>query len=304
MIYTLTLNPSLDYRLQTENLRLRTVNRSAGESFRAGGKGINVSGMLSLLGAETVSMGFAGGFAGNEILRLLKADGVEADFVGIKGNSRINVKINDEGDTEINASGPEISADELGKLFEKLEKIKPGDTLVMAGNPHKGARNNIYAETGEKLSGVRIVVDTTGERLLNTLKLKPFLIKPNREELEELFGEKDCTQNRLYDLAKKLKKAGADNVLVSMGKDGAFLVAESGKVYCAEAPELKPVYTVGSGDCAVAGFIYGFDKSGNAAEALKWAVACGSANAAAEGFPTKESVNNFINLINIRETGD
>ena len=304
MIYTLTLNPSLDYRLQTKNLRFYEVNRSVGESFGAGGKGINVSKMLSLLGAETVSMGFAGGFSGDEIIRLLKADGIKTDFVRIKENSRINVKINDNGDTEINASGPEISDSELEALFEKLKTIKCGDTLVMAGKPQKGAKSNIYAEIGEKLSGVRIVVDTTGKQLLNTLKLKPFLIKPNREELAELFGEKACTENRLYDLAKELKNQGAENVLVSMGKDGAFLVAESGKVYRAEAPKLKPVYTVGSGDCAVAGFIYGFDKSGNAAEALKWAVACGSANAATEGFPTKESVNNFINLINITEVGD
>lgn len=301
MIYTLTLNPSLDYRVQTKNMRFYEVNRSMAESFCAGGKGINVSKMLYILGAETVSMGFTGGFSGNEIVRLLKAEGVKTDFVRIKDNSRINIKINDSGDTEINASGPEISDGELEALFEKLKAIKIEDTLVMAGSPQKGATNDIYAEIGKKLSGVRIVVDTTGEQLLNTLKLKPFLIKPNREELEELFGEKNCTENRLYDLAKKLKKTGAENVLVSLGSGGAFLVSNDRKIYVAKAPKIKPVDTVGSGDCAVAGFIYGFDKSGSVKTALKWAVACGSANAASKGLPTKELVNNFINMINITE---
>ena len=304
MIYTLTVNPSLDYVMTSDCLNIGEVNRSREDYFIAGGKGINVSRMLKNLNIKSVALGFEAGFTGKELISMLQNEGIENDFLSLNnGLTRINVKIKTNNDTEFNASGPVICTDDKRKLFERLNTLYDGDMLVIAGNVQKSAGDNFYAEICERMDdkNVSVAVDTTGAQLFNTLRYKPFLVKPNNSELEELFGEQNCGMERLCFFAQKLREKGAKNVLVSLGSGGAFLAAENGKIYKANAPEISVKYTVGSGDCAVAGFIYGYIKNGDCTEALRLAVACGSANAASDGFPCKELVENLKDKIIVTE---
>ena len=294
-VYTVTFNPALDYLMYTSGVNMGETNRSNKETLQFGGKGINVSAVLASLGVKTVALGFVGGFTGKMLEKEVKKQGIKTDFIYLKkGNTRINVKIKDTPETEINAKGPEISPDDISKLFKKLKRIKKGDTLVLSGSVPKGVSLNIYKEIFERLSKkkINIVVDAAGELLLNTLPLNPFLIKPNKGELEELVGAKLKTLDDIKNAAEQLKQKGAKNVLVSLGSDGALLLDQNGNYYYHKAPKITPINTVAAGDSAVAGFIAGFD---NGFEyALKLAVASGSATAAKEGIATKKEIISLI----------
>ena len=300
MIYTVTFNPALDYILELDKLEIGKIQKSKTELILPGGKGINVSTVLTNLEIDNIALGYKAGFVGAELERLLRNMKVKTDFIDLEeGNSRINVKISGEEETAINTNGPKISESKILELLEKLKNLTENDFLVLSGSIPSSIKDDIY----EKICGivreqnVRIVVDATKNLLVQALKYNPFLIKPNNEELGEIFGVEIHTKEDAYVYGKKLKEMGAQNVLVSMGKIGAVLIDEVGKEHFLKSPEGKRVNTVGSGDSMVAGFIAGFLKYNNYEDALKMGVSAGSASALSKYLATKEEVYNLFNNI-------
>ena len=304
MIYTVTLNPSIDYIIETDKFKIGEVNRANKEELYPGGKGINVSLMLNELQVENTALGFLGGFIGEYIENTLASNGVNTEFIKLeKGFSRINLKIKNEVETEINGKGPHISEDKLQLLYKKIEKLKDEDILVLCGSIPKSLSNTLYQDIISMVAkkNVKVIVDATSNLLLNTLKYNPFLIKPNIHELEEIFDTKiDCIDSTIF-YATKLKDMGAENVLISMGKDGALLIDSKGKIYLSNAPYGDVVNTVGSGDSMVAGFISGYLKTKDYKEALKLGASCGSATAFSSGIGEKKLIDTLKNEIEIKE---
>lgn len=263
MIYTLTLNPSLDYHMDIDKISLGSTNRSSGEDIYFGGKGINVSYILHRLGKESVCLGFTAGFTGEKLEKMLCDEGLTCDFIKLGyGDTRINVKLCGESITEINASGAVVNQADVDILFSKLDKLKFGDILVLAGSVPRGLHSDIYEKIMQQLSGrgIKFVVDSHGEALRSALKYKPFLIKPNFEELCELFGKRFETKEQIISAMGELRDAGAVNVLVSLGDKGALLLDEYGKLHIAHPIKITPHNTVGAGDGMVSGFLAGLDK--------------------------------------------
>lgn len=282
MVYTVTLNPALDYIMQVKKLRFDDINRSYFEDLHYGGKGINVSVVLKRLGIANKAMGFIAGFTGDRLEEMLISEGIDCDFLRLeKGDTRINVKIKSETELDINARGPQIEPKDIENLISGLNKIQPGDYLVLAGSIPENLPDDIYERMLSELDGrgVNFVVDTTGDLLLRVLKYKPFLIKPNHHELGDLFGVKVQSDEDVVLYAKKLQELGAKNVLVSRGSKGATLLDENGKVTNIGIIEGKIVSTVGSGDSMVAGFIAGYSDTGDFSHALRLGAACGNATA-------------------------
>ena len=300
MIYTVTFNPALDYIVNMDNLKLGETNRSTSEMILSGGKGINVSIVLKNLGFDNVALGFVAGFTGEEIENGTRKLGITTDFIHLKeGLSRINVKLKASEETEVNGTGPIISEDELNALYGKLENLKKDDILVLAGSVPNTLPQDIYEKIMEMLQdkGIKIVVDATKDLLLNVLKYKPFLIKPNNHELSEIFGVEIKTEQEIIDYAKKLQDKGARNVLVSRAGDGAILIAENGDIYKSPAPKGKVVNSVGAGDSMVAGFIAGYLKNNSYEEAFKTGVASGSASAFSKYLAKKEEIIEILNTL-------
>ena len=300
MIYTVTFNPALDYIVNMDNLKLGETNRSTSEMILSGGKGINVSIVLKNLGFDNVALGFVAGFTGEEIENGTRKLGITTDFIHLKeGLSRINVKLKASEETEVNGTGPIISENELNALYGKLENLKKDDILVLAGSVPNTLPQDIYEKIMEMLQdkGIKIVVDATKDLLLNVLKYKPFLIKPNNHELSEIFGVEIKTEQKIIDYAKKLQDKGARNVLVSRAGDGAILIAENGDIYKSPAPKGKVVNSVGAGDSMVAGFIAGYLKNNNYEEAFKTGVASGSASAFSKYLAKKEEILEILNTL-------
>lgn len=300
MIFTVTFNPSLDYIVGLDTFREGAVNRSRWEQIYPGGKGINVSMVLKNLDIGNIALGFIGGFTGTEIQRRVKAFGCDTDFVKLKsGNSRINVKIKADQESEINGQGPDISKKELGQLFNKLELLKKGDILILAGSIPAALPEDSYENIMKFLEnrGIKIVVDATGELLLRVVKYQPFLIKPNNHELGEIFGVTLNGREEIIAHAERLQKMGARNVLVSMAGDGAILVAEDGTIHQMKPPRGVVKNSVGAGDSMVAGFIAGYLKNQNYQEAFQMGVATGSASAFSETLATREEVRKLLDEI-------
>lgn len=297
MIYTLTVNPSLDYIVDVEHFKTGEVNRTKGEKIFPGGKGINVSIVLQNLGIENKALGFTAGFTGSEIERLLGQKGVNTDFLHIKsGLSRINVKLRSDEESEINGSGPKIGKDDIDALFAKLEKLSEGDTLVLAGSIPSSLPQTFYSDIMAHLKpkNVRFVVDATNDLLKKSLDYNPFLVKPNNHELGEIFGVKLETREDVIPYALKFREMGAQNVLVSMAGKGAVLASADGKVYEHDAPKCTLVNSVGAGDSMVAGFITGFINTASYEEALKMGLCAGTASASLEELATKEDVEKIL----------
>lgn len=293
MIYTVTFNPSIDYIVSVEDFELGRVNRTSKELVYPGGKGVNVSLVLMNLGKKSTALGFVAGFTGTEIENSLKDWGCLTDFIPVKqGMSRINLKLRAKEETEINGQGPKLSADDLEKLYRKLDCLENGDILVLAGSIPSTLPDSIYQDIMARLKekDIRIVVDATKDLLVNVLKYQPFLIKPNNHELGEIFGVKLQDKEEIITYAKKLQEMGARNVLVSMAGDGAVLVAEDGSVLKSEAPKGKVVNSVGAGDSMVAGFITGYLEKGDYKHAFYTGIAAGSASAFSERLATKDEV--------------
>ena len=301
MIYTVTFNPSLDYIVRMDHFEAGAINRVSYEQVLAGGKGINVSIVLHNLGHESTALGFVAGFTGAEIEHKLDAFPVKHDFVHLEnGFSRINVKAKAENETEINGQGPGISEAAQKKLFEKLDTLGKGDTLVLAGSIPKTLPDDIYERIMERLDGrgIRIVVDAEKKLLLNVLKYHPFLIKPNNHELGDMFGVVLKTDEEIVTYAKKLQEKGATNVLISMAGDGAILLTADGKHYKSPAPKGKLVNSVGAGDSMVAGFLTGCIESHDDLEtAFYMGVATGSASAFSENLATRPEVEGLLKTI-------
>lgn len=300
MIYTVTFNPALDYVIRMESLNLGTVNRSSAEAVYYGGKGINVSTVLKNIGVDSVALGFVAGFTGKEIEEGVKNMGVATDFIKLpEGMSRINVKIKAEQETEINGQGPAISMEQVEKLFEKLDRLKKGDCLVLAGTIPASLPSDIYEQIMDRMRDkeIHIVVDATKDLLLNVLKYRPFLIKPNNHELGEMFGVVLKTDEEIVEYAKKLQERGARNVLVSMAGDGAILLTETKEVYKMGVPKGTVVNSVGAGDSMVAGFVASYFTEHDYLKALKFGTATGSATAFSEGLATIDKVEELLKTL-------
>lgn len=300
MIYTVTLNPALDYVLKVGLLSSDDINRAESEAIYYGGKGINVSVILTRLGIENKALGFIGGFTGRELERRLKADGISCDFNVLEnGTTRINVKIKSREEIDINAEGPLITEADFSKLLNKLDAVKKGDYLILAGSAGNGLSEDIYERIMKRTSdkGVNFVVDASGNLLINALKYKPFLIKPNHHELGALFGAEANTDAKVEEYAKRLQKAGAKNVLVSRSEKGAMLINENGEILKIGTVSGKLLNSVGCGDSMVGGFVAGYLKSGDYSYSLRLGAACGNATAYSEGLAEKAEIERIFNML-------
>lgn len=297
MIYTVTFNPSLDYVMKVEDFKLGMVNRSEEETIFAGGKGINVSIVLKNLGIDNKALGFVAGFTGEEIINRVEKFGCKSEFIKLKeGLSRINVKLKGKIESEINGGGPHIDEDSLEKLYSNLDKLEDGDILVLAGSIPSSLPMDIYEKIMERLQykNIKIAVDATKDLLMNVLKYKPFFIKPNNHELEEIFNIKFKSDDEIIECGRKLQEMGAENVLISMAGDGAILIGSDGNIYKSDVPKGILKNSVGAGDSMVAGFITGYIKNNNLEEALKMGVATGSASAFSEELATASEVQELL----------
>lgn len=294
MVYTVTFNPSIDYIVTVNDFQTGKTNRTADEYMLPGGKGINVSTVLTNLGIPTTALGFIAGFTGDEIERKTKELGIRTDFIRIpEGISRINVKLTSIDGTEINGMGPNINAMWVERLMQQLGMLTEGDILVLAGSVPESVSRNIYGDILAALQGrnVTVVVDATKSLLMNALPYHPFLVKPNKHELGEMYGVTLKTTEEVVEYARLLKQEGAANVLVSMGGEGAVLVAADEQVYRASAPAGKLRNSVGAGDSMVAGFLAGWLKAHTYEEAFRMSVACGSASAYSDNLTTAAETN-------------
>lgn len=296
MIYTITLNPSLDYFVTVEHFELGRTNRAVTEQILPGGKGLNVSVMLKNLGIDSTALGFTAGFAGKEIIRRIEEQGIHNGLTWLEeGNSRINVKIKNVEGTEINGIGPAIPVEELDKLLAHVCQLKSGDFLVLAGSIPASVPNNIYVKLMDAAGkGVEVIVDAAGSLLRQVLPYKPFLIKPNHHELGDLFGVEIKERSEAIPYAKKLQEEGARNVLVSLAGKGAVLVAEDGCIFEMDAPKGQVKNAVGAGDSMVAGFLTGWLEKKSYEFAFRMGVCAGSASAFCEDFAGRVDVEALI----------
>ena len=298
MIYTVTFNPALDYVVRMDALALGQVNRTVSEDVQLGGKGINVSWVLRELGHENVALGFVAGFTGKAIEDGLAAKGVATDFIHLPaGLTRINVKLKAGEETEINGKGPDISAEALEELFHKLDALGEGDVLVLAGSIPASMPSDVYESILARLEGKKVLcaVDATRDLLVNVLKYRPFVIKPNNHELGEIFGRTLTTDEEIRECAAKLQEQGARNVLVSMAGDGAMLLDENGVCHRLAAHKGKVKNSVGAGDSMVAGFLAGYLESGDYEQALRVGSAAGSATAFSDVLATRPEIEALLN---------
>lgn len=302
MIYTLTLNPSIDYVIEVPNIELGIVNRTSKDIKFPGGKGINVSRILSSQSTENIALGFLGGFTGEFIDNKLKSYGITTDFIKISGDSRINVKVKSNEETEINGAGPNISKENLDNLFEKLDKLKENDILVLAGSIPATLPKDLYLQIQKRVCNnkVKVVVDTSGKALLEAIKNKPFLIKPNNHEIEEIFNVKINSEQALISYGKKLVELGSENVIISLAGDGALLINKNG-IFKGNAPKGEVKNSVGAGDSLVGGFLAEYIKTNDILMSFKNGIASGSASAFSLDLANYDFVKELLPLIQINK---
>lgn len=299
MIYTVTLNPALDYVIQVDSFRSGQINRNKKENIYYGGKGINVSCILNELYVQSTTLGFIAGFTGKALRDGLSNAGIKTDLIEVeKGMTRINVKMKSDEETEINGMGPTIQKKDFDQLLNQIKKMKKGDMIVISGNIPKSMKSDTYDKIISHLDPeVNLVVDAEKDLIMNVLKYHPFLIKPNNLELAEMFSVTLNNDEDIIYYAKELQKSGARNVLVSMAKDGAILVCENGEIYKQEVAKGQVVNSVGAGDSMVAGFLAGYLKTNNYEYALKLGTACGGATAFHSGLATRKQIKKVLNTI-------
>ncbi|MBT8823463.1 1-phosphofructokinase [Lactobacillus delbrueckii subsp. bulgaricus] len=300
MIYTVTVNPALDYVLQLPEVKEGETNRSSDTQFLAGGKGINVSQILNQLGVDNTAWGFVGGFTGEELIRQLNVKKISSDFVRISDDTRVNVKIHAQEETEINAAGPDITDQEVAAFKSRLDDLEAGDVVVLSGSLTPSLPTDFYESLLPLIreKGAEFVVDTTGEALLRTLKFNPLVIKPNHHELADLFDTSFSSTADMLEAAKKLQKLGAQNVMISMAGEGAYLVTAD-HVYHANAATGTAVNSVGAGDSMIAGFVGTWFEKHDAAEGLRVGSACGGATAFTEDIAIKSQIDAVLPQIKI-----
>lgn len=297
MIFTVTFNPSLDYIVRVDEMRLGTINRTNYEQLLPGGKGINVSIVLGNLGHPSRALGFSGGVTGVALEKLLADTGVDADLVHVKtGFTRINAKVKAVEETEINGQGPRIAPEDVDALFSKLDVLGQDDTLVISGSVPNTLPSDMYEQVMERLGGrgVRIVVDAERDLLTRVLPYRPFLVKPNNHELGDIFGVTLKTRDEVVSYARRMQEMGAQNVLVSMAGEGGVLVAADGQVYQSPAAKGTVVNSVGAGDSCVAGFLAGLMETGSYQTAFRMGLAAGSASAFSDHLATRPEVEDLM----------
>lgn len=302
MIYTVTLNPSLDYIVTLDDFAIGKTNRTVTEQLLPGGKGLNVSTVLHNLGIENTALGFAAGFVGREILRRLSDTGIKSELIELPdGISRINVKLKDFDGTELNGMGPSIAPESLRQLLSRISSLTADDLLVLAGSIPAGMPESLYRDIMEQLAPkeVPVVVDASKQLLLQTLPFHPFLIKPNHHELGELFDTVLTEPSQIPGYARRLQKMGARSVLVSMGGQDAVLAAEDGSVHTAAAPSGILRNAVGAGDSMVAGFLAGWNRTHDYRYAFQMSVAAGSASAFSDVLATGEEIESLFPRISV-----
>lgn len=302
MIYTITFNPAVDLVVKASGVKLGELNRSSGEDYVAGGKGINMSVVLQRLGVENTAIACLGGFTGEFIISELAKDNIPVKKIAVDGITRINVKLKSEAETEINAQGASVNREQMIELLTFLDKtLTKNDVVMLAGNIAPSMSEDDYVEIAKVCvtHQTKFVLDTTKALLTACLPHKPFLIKPNHHELGEIFGVTITTEEEILTYVAKLQEMGATNVLISRGGDGALLVSEHGEVYRANVPKGQVVNSVGAGDSMLAGFLSDYLKHNDFASALKMGTATGSATAFSVGIATKEKVESLLPQIEV-----
>ncbi|MPY20704.1 1-phosphofructokinase [Paenibacillus glucanolyticus] len=300
MIYTVTLNPSIDYIVEVEFIELGGLNRMTRDMKFPGGKGINVSRVLNQLGAENTAIGFLGGFTGRYIDETLGREGIRTDFVNIADDTRINVKLKHGDETEINGLGPVIRPEETDALLHKLSQLQAGDIVVLSGSVPPSLGPGFYERLigACRKSSAEFVMDTTGEALMKALAHRPLLVKPNHHELAELFGVVMDSNELLVTYGRKLLEEGAQHVLISMAGEGALLITAD-QVYHANVPLGTVRNSVGAGDSMIAGFVGTLALGKDLLEAFRTGVASGSATAFSDDLAVKEAIDRLIPQVNI-----
>lgn len=300
MIYTVSLNPSIDYHIWLPSLQVGRITGATKEIKMAGGKGINVSKVLKNLGKESVALGFIGGFTGEFIAQEMEALDISTSFIKVEGDSRINVKMKAETETDISGVSPEIPEAAFAQLMDQIQSLHKDDYLVLAGSVPKSLKSDTYEIMMDVLAkkGLQIALDASGDALKSGITKKPFFIKPNHHELGELFGVTIATPMEAYQYAKRIIDQGVENVIVSLAGKGAVFVNQEG-AYVAEFPESKPVNSIGAGDSVVAGFLYAKCEQMQEAEAFQFAIACGTATALSEGFCTPTTIAKYLPTIQV-----
>lgn len=297
MIFTVTFNPSLDYIVRVDEMRLGTINRTNYEQLLPGGKGINVSIVLGNLGHPSRALGFSAGVTGVALEKLLADAGVDADLVHVKeGFTRINAKVKAVEETELNGQGPRIAPEDVDALFSKLDVLGQDDTLVISGSVPNTLPSDMYEQVMERLAGhgVRIVVDAERDLLTRVLPYRPFLVKPNNHELGDIFGVTLKTRDEVVPYARRMQEMGAQNVLISMAGEGGVLVAADGQVYQSPAAKGTVVNSVGAGDSCVAGFLAGLMETGSYQTAFRMGLAAGSASAFSDHLAMRPEVEDLM----------
>ncbi len=302
MIYTVTLNPSIDYIVRLDKVLIGSVNRMDSDDKFAGGKGINVSRVLKRLGIENTATGFIGGFTGKFITDTLEDEGISSHFVEVEQDTRINVKIKADAETEINGPGPEISSQKLEELESFLSSLTSEDTVVFAGSSPKNLGNVIYKELIglTRKTGAQVVCDFEGQTLLDSLEFEPLLVKPNNHELVDIFGVKLESLDQIESYARQILDKGAQHVIISMAGDGALLVTHE-VAYFAKPIKGNVKNSVGAGDSMVAGFTGEFVRSGDVIQAFKWGVACGTATTFSDDLATADYIKEIYEKVEVEK---
>ncbi|MBN8193494.1 1-phosphofructokinase [Bacillus sp. NTK074B] len=300
MIYTLTLNPSVDYIMELDSFQKGGLNRSRMESALPGGKGINVSRVLNVLNVSSVALGFAGGFTGEYIKRFLDKDDVRTDFVEVDEASRINVKVKADDETEINGRGPSITKEHIGRLLDQISSLTSDDMVVLAGSIPGSVPKTFYQEIAAQCQkqGTRVVIDAEKNLIQPVLGLKPFLIKPNHHELGEMFDTEIATIDKAVHYGKKLREYGVENVMISMAEKGALLLTEN-EVFYSSVPKGELKSSVGAGDSTVAGFLAGLSRGWSVEESFRLGTSAGSATAYSIGLCSADKVESLFEEIQI-----
>lgn len=302
MIYTVTLNPSIDYIVHVEVLKLGDLNRMTNDFKLPGGKGINVSRILKRIHTESTALGFLGGFTGNFISDWLMDEQIQTKFTTVQEDTRINIKLKSESETEINGLGPAISNEEMQDLKQALSMISTGDIVILSGSTPATLREGFYEELIQiiKDKDAEFVIDTTGKDLLSALPQKPLLIKPNNHELAELFNVEFKTMEDILPFGERLLEDGAQHVIISMAGDGALLFTKDG-TYRSNVLKRPLKNSVGAGDSMIAGFVGTFSKTNDPIDAFKWGVACGSATAFSDDLASANLINELLSEVEIEK---
>jgi len=301
MYYTITLNPAIDMLTKVENFELGKLNRTGESDYVIGGKGINISLLLNNIGKESKALGFIAGFTGYFIKEELKKKGIKSNFVETNGFTRINIKLTTEQETEINSQSSKVAKENIKEFFDTLEELSDNDTVFLSGNIIPGMDSDDFAAIAKKVreKGAKLVVDSNKDMVLDTLKYKPFIIKPNEFELGEMFGVKISNTEEIVKYAKKLQEMGAENVLVSRGSKGAILFTNEGDVFTANTATGKVISTIAAGDSMLAMFVAKYDETGDYRLSLQYASAAGGATSFSAGVGKKKLIDELLSQINV-----